>query len=225
MVGKKDAVKLRCKRAVIAKQAGIPSAHDLLAFLAADGNAVLFDELPFLMLALELDCAVRKIVDADPEFVPRTDPARFFPERGIERIVEIQAAYKILPAVDRGVIILFQARANPRGEQLVLSLGDDVFQFVPVLLAASSLLFAICRIFQCTHAPEEIRHLRIAEVKVILHVFQRIFLIVVRVCADVIAVLLPGTVGDIVPDVDVILHSSAILPCRRSTMALIFSGE
>ncbi|MPN27036.1 hypothetical protein SDC9_174463 [bioreactor metagenome] len=135
MVRNEDSIKLHRKRAFVALEAFELPAHDLFAVFPAEGHAVLLDVLPFLVFALKLDGTVRIVVDANSEFVARANAARLFPEGGVKRVVEIQAPNQVFAAAERGVVVLFEARLDARGEQLVLPFGDDVFQFVPVLLA------------------------------------------------------------------------------------------
>ncbi|MPM50192.1 hypothetical protein SDC9_96928 [bioreactor metagenome] len=135
MICLEHAVKLHRKGAFIALEALAVAADNRVAVLAADGHAVLFDILPFLMLALQFDRIIGMIIDANAELIARADAARFFPESGIKRIVKIEAADQILAAVESGMIVLLETRLDACAQEFVLPLGDDVLQFVPVLLS------------------------------------------------------------------------------------------
>ena len=86
------------------------------------------------MLALELDHAIRKVVDADAPLVAVLHAGDLLLHRGIVRIVEVQTADVIPAAGFRRIRIGTERRAEADRQKLRVRVGDHIFQFVPVAL-------------------------------------------------------------------------------------------
>ena len=82
------------------------------------------------MLALQLDGAVRQIINADAVLVAPANAVQLFAKGAVVKIVEIEAAYHVTPSL-LGEFVSIHGEGELFREYLILPVGDVILQLMP----------------------------------------------------------------------------------------------